>query len=100
MGPAGTESNGPMRMAVRIANPQGLHIRPAAAFAEAAQRFQSVVTVYNGETGVDGKVWVDLLLLAAECGTELIVEARGPDAADALPVLTGLLAAVPADEPT
>ncbi len=62
------EMSEPLRRVVTVANPQGLHIRPAAAFAELAQRFEANVRVSrNGQT-VDGKFWPELLLLAAEMG--------------------------------
>lgn len=88
------EMTEPLRRVVTIANPQGLHIRPAAAFAELAQRFEAKVTVSREGQSVDGKFWPDLLLLAAEQGTELILEVEGPDAPDALEALADQLAAV------
>jgi phosphotransferase system HPr (HPr) family protein len=83
----------PLRAAVVVVNPQGLHMRPAAAFAESARRFESRVSVWLKDRSVDGKSWLDLLLLAAEPGAELIIEVDGADAADALPVLSEILAA-------
>src|SRR5947199_141751 len=86
-----------LRRTVVITNPQGLHMRPAAAFAEAASRFDSAVTVARAGTPVDGKDMLQLLLLAAECGTELELEANGPDAAAALDALAEVLATIPPD---
>lgn len=88
------DMNEPLRRVVTIANPQGLHIRPAAAFAELAQRFEAKVTVSREGQTVDGKFWPDLLLLAAEQGTQLLLEVQGPDAADAVDPLADQLAAV------
>ena len=88
----------PLRQSVKIANPQGLHMRPAAAFAELASRFESSVTVYRENQPVDGKNWLELLLLAAEPGTELLLEVAGRDAATALDALATQLASVPAPE--
>ena len=77
---------------VIVANSQGLHIRPAAAFAELAARFQANVTVSrDGGERVNGKLWPDLLLLAAEKGTKLLIEAEGRDAGNALDALAKLL---------
>lgn len=87
------DGNGRMRKRVIIANPQGLHLRPAMAFARLAQKFQAAVKVMKGETSVNGKSLIDLMLLAAEQGTELIVEVDGDDAQTALPVLAEILAA-------
>jgi phosphocarrier protein HPr len=90
--------SGPLRRVVTITNPQGLHIRPAAAFAEVAQRFEAKVTVSRSDQTVDGKFWPSLLLLAAEQGTDLTLEADGPDAAEMLDALTEQLAVVFDDE--
>jgi phosphotransferase system HPr (HPr) family protein len=88
------DMNEPLRRVVTIANPQGLHIRPAAAFAELAQRFEAKVTVSREGQSVDGKFWPDLLLLAAEQGTQLLLEVEGPDAAEAVEPLADQLAAI------
>lgn len=91
--------SGPLRRVVTVANPQGLHIRPAAAFAELAQRFEANVRVSrNGQT-VDGKFWPELLLLAAEMGAQLTIECDGPDAPVALEALSEQLATVFEDAP-
>src|SRR5579862_6279686 len=74
------QTNGQVRSTVVITNPQGLHMRPAMAFAQAAQKFSSSVTVSHGDQSVNGKSLMNLLLLAAEQGTELIVEINGDDA--------------------
>ena len=74
-----------------ITNPQGFHLRPMAAFAERAGRYQSNVTVCKDEKKVNGKSPLELMLLAAEQGTELIVEASGPDACQALESLFELM---------
>jgi phosphotransferase system HPr (HPr) family protein len=77
---------------VRVTNPNGLHLRPATAFAELARRFQSKVTVSKDGRGVDGKLSpLELLLLVVEQGNELVVEASGPDAHEALAALVQLL---------
>ena len=87
-----------LRRTVVITNPNGLHMRPAAAFAEVAARFDSTVTVSRANTPVDGKDMLQLLLLAAECGTELELEISGPDAERAMDILAEQLVAVPPDE--
>jgi phosphotransferase system HPr (HPr) family protein len=81
-----------LKREVIVANSQGLHIRPAAAFAELAARYQANVTVSReGGERVNGKLWPDLLLLVAEKGTKLLIEAEGRDANDALDALAKLL---------
>jgi phosphotransferase system HPr (HPr) family protein len=77
---------------VTVANPNGLHMRPCAAFAELAMRFQSDVLVrHNGQTANGKSIW-DLLSLAAMPGVILTLQASGPDADEALSALSHLLA--------
>ncbi|MFO0880266.1 MAG: HPr family phosphocarrier protein [Gemmataceae bacterium] len=88
----------PLLRKVLLANPQGLHMRPSAAFVELAGRFESNVTVHHDGRSVNGKSLWDLLLLAAMPGSELTLEVDGPDAPQALDALSQLLAATPPDE--
>lgn len=88
---------GPLRRSVVVANPNGLHMRPATVFAQAARGFRSAVTVWNGDRRADGKSSLDLLLLTALPGAELVLEAEGDDAADAVARLGDLLES-PGDE--
>src|SRR5262249_11136610 len=76
---------------VVIANPDGLHMRPATAFAELAKQVQSRVTVHKDGQAYDGTSPLDMMLLAAGQGTELELEIAGADAADALRRLLDLL---------
>jgi phosphotransferase system HPr (HPr) family protein len=92
--------NGPLRRVVKVANPQGLHVRPAAAFAELAARFESRVRVSRADRDevVNGKLWPELLLLSAEHGTPLVLEVDGADAPDALDALARILSSTFEDE--
>jgi len=76
---------------VVITNPQGFHMRPMAAFAQLAARFESSVKVSREGQSVNGKSILDLMLLAAAQGTELTLEVSGPDAPTALDALVTLL---------
>jgi phosphotransferase system HPr (HPr) family protein len=88
----------PLQHKVVITNPQGFHMRPMAAFAQLASRFESSVKVSREGQSVNGKSILDLMLLAAAQGTELTLEVVGPDAKDALDALVNLLKAPPEDE--
>jgi phosphotransferase system HPr (HPr) family protein len=85
---------------VTITNPLGFHLRPIAAFARLAAQYQSVVTISTGERRVNGKSTLELMLLAAEQGTELILEVTGNDAAAAIEPLSALLATPSVDDET
>ena len=69
---------------VIVKNKQGLHARPAALFVQVANKFDARVTVtYNNEK-VNGKSIMGILMLGAEQGTEIAIEADGKDAEIAL----------------
>lgn len=81
------------RRRVQIVNAHGLHMRPATKFVQLANSFQSEVWVHFQGTKANGKSILDMTSLAAECGTTLELEARGPDAEAALSALADLVAA-------
>ncbi len=83
-----------------IINSDGLHMRPAMRFVDIANRFDSDITVSNGDTHVDGKSIMQVTMLAATFGTRLKIRAEGPDAAEALDALRELVADKLFDEPT
>jgi len=63
---------------------QGLHARPADLVAREARKWQSRIELVAERQRADGKIILDLLTLAAESGTRLVVEATGPDAREAV----------------
>ena len=78
---------------VEITNYLGLHVRPASRFVELASRFQSEVRVRSNNNEFNGKSLLELTMMAAECGTRLELEARGPDADAAVEALAELVSA-------
>ena len=87
-----------LKRTVVITNPHGFHMRPAAEFAKRACGFQSSVALLKDELRINGKSPLELLLLVALPGTELILEVSGPDAPSALEDLAALLGASSLDE--
>jgi phosphocarrier protein HPr len=81
------------RRQVEIINALGLHLRPADKFVRLAQQYQSEIRVRHEAKDTNGKSILDLTTLAAECGTILEVEARGPDAEAAVEALAELVLA-------
>ena len=81
------------RRQVEITNALGLHLRPADKFVRVAHRFQSEIRVFVDGQSINGKSILDLTTLAAECGTRLDLEARGPDAEAAIEALAELVLA-------
>jgi phosphocarrier protein HPr len=76
-----------------VQNSLGLHARPAMQFVDAANQFASTITVIKGgaEPGeADGKSVMQMIILAAEQGTELSIAADGEDADAAVAALAKL----------
>ncbi|HEX2477341.1 MAG TPA: HPr family phosphocarrier protein [Lacipirellulaceae bacterium] len=74
-----------------IRNSQGLHARPADMFARLARQFQSRIELVREGRRVEAVSIMDLLTLGAAQGTELILEAEGPDAEEAVEALAKLV---------
>ncbi len=76
-----------------IVNRLGLHARPAAEFVKVAARFRSSIAVRKDALEVNGKSIMGMMMLAAECGSELVIRIEGEDADAALEALRALVAA-------
>lgn len=66
-------------------------MRPAYLFAETAAKFDSKIEVIKDGIRIDGKSVLSILTLGAAQGSEVLVEATGPDAQDAVVALGDLL---------
>ena len=79
----------------KLVNSQGLHMRPADMFVRVANRYASEVKVAkapNVEQLVDGKSILSILTLAADQGSELLIQAMGAnDASEAVTALAELI---------
>ncbi len=84
---------------IEIKNADGLHMRPAMQFVDAASQFDCDVTVSNAENSVDGKSIMQMSMLAATCGTTLTIKAEGVDAQQAIDTLRQLVEVKMFDEP-
>jgi phosphocarrier protein HPr len=69
---------------ITVKNNQGLHARPAALFVQVANRFDSRVTVSRDNEEVDGKSIMGILMLGAEKGSVIVIQADGSDAQQAI----------------
>ncbi len=76
---------------VVLSNKMGLHARPSTQIATTASRFSSDIHIGRDDMMVDAKSVLELLMLAAECGTELVVTAEGDDAKAAVAALVELV---------
>jgi len=66
---------------------------------ETASRFRSVIKVVSGKQTANGKSILSLMLLGAMPGTEITIEARGEDEAEALNALAELVTGRFGEEP-
>ncbi len=76
-----------------IKNEVGLHARPAAQFVRIAERYKSNVRLCKDGIWVNGKSVLGILTLAAEHGSEIILEVNGVDEAQAFLELKSVLEA-------
>ncbi len=77
---------------VQIVNRNGLHARPAAEIVKTSSAFQSEITLVKDGMEVNGKSIMGVMMLAAECGSSLLLRAEGADAEAALDALATLIA--------
>jgi len=81
------------RRQVEVQNALGLHLRPALKFVELALKYQAEVRVHYNGNDFNGKSILELTSIAAEFGSLLELEARGPDASEAVAALADLVLA-------
>jgi phosphocarrier protein HPr len=75
----------------RIVNPLGLHARPAAQIVRLASEFQSEIEIVKDGMPVNGKSIMGVMMLAAECGSAILLRASGPDEHAAVDALAALV---------
>ena len=80
------------RARVCIQNSLGLHLRPASQLVKIASQFESceVFLSKDGQT-INAKSIMGVIMLAAEQGSELIIEARGEQSESAVNALIQLI---------
>lgn len=77
---------------VTIVNKNGVHARPAAEIVKVAGKFASNITIVRDDLEVNGKSIMGVMMLAAECGSDIVLRASGPDADAAVDALAELVA--------
>ena len=75
---------------VTIVNKLGLHARAASRLVNCASGFVADIEIARGTRSVNAKSIMGVLTLAAAIGTELVLQADGPDEKQAVEALTTL----------
>ena len=93
LGDGGTPQpqDGSLRRVLEIVNKKGLHARASAKFVQTVEKFDAQVTVTRGGESVGGTSIMGLMMLSAATGTEITVEAKGKQAAEAMEAITELV---------
>lgn len=76
---------------ITVRNKSGLHARPASDFVRAASRYKSDVKVAYKDLQINAKSILNVLAAGIVPGSEIIIEANGPDEDDALAELIALV---------
>ena len=76
---------------VKIVNRLGLHARPSAMLVTAASKYASEVFFSKNGLRVNGKSILGVMMLAAEMGSELLIEIDGPDEELAMQEIVGTI---------
>ena len=67
-----------------IKNPHGLHARPAAEVARLASKFESDITIEKDGIECNAKSIMGVMMLAAECNSQILIKISGIDEAEAM----------------
>jgi phosphocarrier protein len=83
--------SGQAKRTVEICNERGLHARASAKFVKLASDFEAAIRVVREGQTVDARSIMGLLMLGAGPGSEIEIEADGPDAEAAVAALSELV---------
>ena len=80
-----------LRRKLTIANERGLHARASAKFVKCVEVFDADIRVSRDGQTVVGTSIMGLMMLAASCGSTILVESSGRQAVDALNAIQHLV---------
>lgn len=86
-------SDQPVIAEVTICNKKGLHARASAAFVKCAGQYNAQIDVTKDGQTVGGSSIMGLMMLAASQGSQVVIEAKGPEGNNALKALIELIEA-------
>ena len=79
-----------IRTTIRVSNKLGLHARASAKLTKLASSFRSEVNLSRNGRQVNAKSIMGVMMLAAGVGSDVELEAEGPDEEAAVKALTAL----------
>ena len=82
-----------LKRTLRITNSRGLHARAAAKLVAVAERYTACLNVSRAGQSVPACSIMGLMMLGAGQGSEVLLEAEGWDAREALDAVAGLIEA-------
>ncbi len=74
-----------------IRNPEGLHMRPAAVFAEEMGKFECEITICTENDEVNAKSILSIMTACIKCGTEINLRCNGADEEEAMEKAVSLI---------
>ncbi|MCR1899984.1 HPr family phosphocarrier protein [Irregularibacter muris] len=80
-----------MQKSVTVQNATGLHARPASMFIQTASKFKSDIFVIKDGNRINAKSIMGIMAAGISQGTEIIIEAKGPDEGEAVEKLAELV---------
>ncbi len=80
-----------IKATVTISNKLGLHARASAKLTKLAGSFQCGVHLSRGDRRINAKSIMGVMMLAAGLGSEVVIEAEGPDEQRAVDALLALI---------
>jgi phosphocarrier protein len=75
---------------VMVQNKHGLHARPCSLLVKAASQFRSEFKIQKDDLNVNGKSIMGVMMLAAECDSELELTFDGVDEDEAMDTIENL----------
>ena len=78
---------------VKIVNEAGIHARPAAEIVKTAAKFRTDVQIVRDDLEVNAKSIMGVMMLAAECGSTVLLRGEGDDAQAAIDAIAAVIEA-------
>ena len=82
-----------LQQEVEIINRLGLHARASAKLTQIAGEFKADIWLSRSGRRVNAKSIMGVMMLAAAMGSKVMIEADGPDEAEAIGAVAGLITA-------